>query len=491
MIIDLKKLEIFNLMQLNMSKYIRQKEVKNINLIENSFIRLSLKLKKKNIYWWYHEISRLDFRPWGGINLENLAEKKRNFFIINFIVDVYKILAVIVKKINDKKTVNLEKNIIIKIKEKVYSNNKLDPYFQNIFQNRKIKHINIIIDKSFYSDKNNISVMRISSFCCIVKSFILSLKSFLSLSFFIYYQNQDMKDFWKNLFFFKVSLFKLFLNFLLNEVLKNKINNSHKIIYPYEEKTFERSINNFSKQFKFKNVFAYCVNPQDKLAYFLKEYSNLDVPRSNKYLFCGKRYQNFFRKLNRKNIIKDELSTIGSFKGKKIDLQYEEKNFFLVLISHPKEIINFFNFLLEEKKLLKFRYLIRDYPHSNNSKLIKDLIKKNSLNDSVKVSNNSFKKDCIKTKATIFSATSAGIQAINYSKIGIWSNLSGIGMTPFFDDYKNYFPSSNSVNLYKNLNIISELNKRQYFKLLKKQQFSSNQIYSIINEPNVKKIFLK
>ena len=47
MIVDLKKLDIFNLMQLNMSKYIRQKEVKNINLIENSFIRLSLKLKKK------------------------------------------------------------------------------------------------------------------------------------------------------------------------------------------------------------------------------------------------------------------------------------------------------------------------------------------------------------------------------------------------------------------------------------------------------------
>ena len=47
MIVDLKKLNIFNLMQLNMSKYIRQKEVKNINLIENSFIRLSLKLKKK------------------------------------------------------------------------------------------------------------------------------------------------------------------------------------------------------------------------------------------------------------------------------------------------------------------------------------------------------------------------------------------------------------------------------------------------------------
>ena len=79
MIVDLKKFNIFNLMQLNMSKYIRQKEVKNINLIENSFIRLSLKLKKKNIYWWYHEISRLDFRPWGGINLENLVEKKKIF----------------------------------------------------------------------------------------------------------------------------------------------------------------------------------------------------------------------------------------------------------------------------------------------------------------------------------------------------------------------------------------------------------------------------
>ena len=51
MIVDLKKLNIFNLMQLNMSKYIRQKEVKNINLIKNDFIRLFLKLKKKNIYW--------------------------------------------------------------------------------------------------------------------------------------------------------------------------------------------------------------------------------------------------------------------------------------------------------------------------------------------------------------------------------------------------------------------------------------------------------
>ena len=51
-----------------MYKNINKKKITQIKTIEKEFSIISKVISKEKIkiYWWFHEISRLDFRPWGG-----------------------------------------------------------------------------------------------------------------------------------------------------------------------------------------------------------------------------------------------------------------------------------------------------------------------------------------------------------------------------------------------------------------------------------------
>ena len=107
---------------------------------------------------------------------------------------------------------------------------------------------------------------------------------------------KKINKFWFEYFFLKERLKNLYLNYLLYKfVSKNKFCNN--IIFPYEEKTYERSlisaISNEELNSQIK-LYGLCVNPQHNLASFLKKFEGLNIPRSDNYLFCGALYRKYF-----------------------------------------------------------------------------------------------------------------------------------------------------------------------------------------------------
>ena len=81
-----------------------------------------------------------------------------------------------------------------------------------------------------------------------------------------------------------------------------------------------------------------------------------------------------------------------------------------------------------KKNLQKYKFIIRPYPHSLDKIKILDHIHKTGLKN-FQISESSLRQDIKKSFAVIFSGTSAGIEAINYGRVGIWSNLKGVGIT--------------------------------------------------------------
>ena len=117
---------------------------------------------------------------------------------------------------------------------------------------------------------------------------------------------------------------------------------SNKIIYPYEEKPYERAINYNKKKFEKKNLYAYLINPRDNLALYFSNFKTLQIPRPEKYLFTGKIIANRFLKLKRKNLISYSNSIVGTPKGQFSLSKFKKKNTFLILIGHPSEFDIFF-----------------------------------------------------------------------------------------------------------------------------------------------------
>ena len=109
-------------------------------------------------------------------------------------------------------------------------------------------------------------------------------------------KKKKISKFWVDYFFIKENL----KNFYTNLVLFNFVSNNvfcNNIIFPYEEKTFERSIISALDLNKQKNkvkVFGICVN-QHNLSSFLKRFEGLNIPRTSRYLYCGPLYRKYFK----------------------------------------------------------------------------------------------------------------------------------------------------------------------------------------------------
>ena len=85
-----------------MYKFIKNKQIKQINKLENEFEYISKHINNKlpNFNWWIFEVSRLDFRPWGGLNKENyfkISNSSKFFFFLNFLKNFLQILLFILK----------------------------------------------------------------------------------------------------------------------------------------------------------------------------------------------------------------------------------------------------------------------------------------------------------------------------------------------------------------------------------------------------------
>lgn len=222
---------------------------------------------------------------------------------------------------------------------------------------------------------------------------------------------------------------------------------------------------------------------------FLKKFEGLDIPRTNRYLFCGPLYRKYFKKLNRKNILSlNKKDCLGSLKSKILKTKLNKSKVFLFLMSHLEEYYRLADYVRKQKKLQKYKFIIRPYPHSLDKIKILNHIKNVDFKN-FQISESSLKQDIKKSFAIIFSGTSAGIEAINYGRIGIWSNLSGVGINPLFDNLKYFLPSLNANQLEKKIHLIDKMSKIGLNKILNKQQKFCQNIYSKLDINIINKYF--
>lgn len=468
-----------------MYKFINKKKINTINILEKEYCILSNFLIKNNFnYWWFFEISRLDFRPWGGLDINNFI--KIEFKLVNFIIKLFKdflfIILFIFKGLFYKKRKIFFKNIFIQ--EKIFLDKKVkDFYFNGIFNKTKNKQrLYVSINKN---NEKTLDLNSLLNFEDRTKAFFLSLRSKLEMYLYLKKLTKQKKisKFWCQYFFLKSNFKNLYINHLVfNFFLSNRI--CKNLIFPYEEKTFERvlmmALKNSKKNIETK-AYGICINPQHILSSFLKRFKELNIPRTNKYLFCGPFYRNYFSKLKRENYLsKNKVDCIGSIKSKIFRNKYNKGNSVMIVLSHIDEFYTLTKYFKKEKKLLQFDYIVRPYPHADDTKKILDYITKNNLNN-IRLSKRNLRQDVKESFAVLFSGTSAGIEAINCGSVGIWSNLSNIGMNPLFDNVSLFFPNFNSSQLLKKIDKIFKMSNSSFNNHLKKQQNFCQNIYSKIN----------
>ena len=130
-----------------MYKYLSIYQKKKIWRLEREFSIISKKFVNNQLEeWWFHEISRLDFRPWGGLNTEDYLSIDLNLknFIKSFIKDFILIFFFFIKNIfgsNYKKY--LSKNVLL-IEDVVWNKKSAKNFFfKSIDQKvKKKKNIN-------------------------------------------------------------------------------------------------------------------------------------------------------------------------------------------------------------------------------------------------------------------------------------------------------------------------------------------------------------
>ena len=477
-----------------MYKFLNQKLKKKIYSLQNEFEKISLLVTKNFFYdfFWFHEISRLDLRPWSGIDLNKIHRLKSSklIFFLNFLKEISKIINFTFRGIWEKK-INLKSHNLIVIENvRIKDLKPIEFYFKGIenkILKKKILYLTLekINHKKNSLDLNNL-INQKEKFVC----FFLSIKSFLKT--FIIINNlkkrKKISSFWIEYFFLKESILKLYINFLTFRYFRNECHFKN-IIIPYEEKTSERSIIygiNKNKKNQNLKIYSFCINPQHNLSIFLNDFSKLKIPRSNNYLFCGPLYQNYFKDLNRVN--KLNINDIGSNKWNVKNYKYKKNKDYLVLLSHINEFYELAKYQEELNKLKKYNFILRPYPHASDINLIKAHIENNSLLN-FRISNNSLINDIKKSFAVIFCATSAGLEAISYGRIGLWSNFSKVGINPMFNRIDLFNPSFNAKQLLKKMESIDKMSLLDLNKKIKKQQVFCNRIYSKINKNLINKYF--
>lgn len=467
-----------------MYKNINKKKITQIKTIEKEFSIISKIVSKEKIkiYWWFHEISRLDFRPWGGLNTKDYLSNnvKISNFSFKLLRDFIKISIFIFKGLFIKKKKFFYKNIFIS--ENVLFTKKIkDFYFNGIFSKTKSKG-RIVASLSKTNKRGSIGLNQLvgfnEKFKILFQSLFVLMKLYNLLRKLV--KRKKVSKFWVDYFFIKENLKNLYTNLVLFNFVSNNIFCKN-IIFPYEEKTFERSIISaldFNKQKNKVKVFGICVNPQHNLSSFLKKFEGLNIPRTSRYLYCGPLYRKYFKQLNRKNILSiNKKDCLGSLKSKILKTKLSKSKVFLFLMSHLEEYYKLSDYVRKQKNLQKYKFIIRPYPHSSDKIKILDHVQNSGLKN-FQVSESSLRQDIKKSFAVIFSGTSAGIEAINYGRVGIWSNLSGIGINPLFDNIRYFLPSLNANQLEKKIHLIDKMSNVELNKIINKQQKFCQNIYS-------------
>lgn len=466
----------------------------NLKNIFSDFIKISL-LFTNNIKddWWFFNLSRLDLRQAGGIDLNNNFDEKNNIlekiYILIFLN--LKILYVTFLKIFLKKKKLKNKFLYLFVEQVKFNNiniNLTEYYFQNLFS--KIPNKTVTIGFELKSKKSNeITLFELANTFDIFKSYfqtLITLFKYRKIKKKIRCLNLKEFKFWVNFLRIKeqdTNFKSVFLSKLLISILEKYPENKIKIIYPYEEKPFERALCILSKKYKNFYVFAYYGNLQDHHSFFLRKLSKLNIPRSSSFLCAGNYQKEQIIKFNsNKNIY-----IIGSDKSKielKKNLQYD----FLVFISHKIELNSFKKWVEQQHfKSKNIKFLVRLYSQLTENENNPDYLYLKNLKG-FDFSDQSLKNDIAKSKFSIFSRTSAGPQAVNSELLSIWADFSLVGSNALNGKIEYFFPSFNSNQLNYNIEKFISLNENEIQNYLVKQKNISKKVFSEINYDLVDKI---
>ncbi len=465
------------------------KHYKNLKSINSDFVLISSFFEKKiGKYWWFINSSRLDLAPMGLPTSNNSFYNifRKILLYLNFTFYLF------VKLFSKYKNVKFQGKYIFifeDIKLKFNLKNKEDYYFSGLSKKINIKFINIVIGYKIFNDGKNFSIFEISNKKDI---FYLFLKSVIIYTKFNFLKNKVIKKtsnqkFWKN-YQNKNNFINFFLSNLTYCYFKRFNFGKNKLIYPYEEKPYERAVNHNRLKNEKKNIFAYLINPRDNLALYFFEYKNLKIPRPDKYLFTGKIIAKRFSALKRKNIINYKKSVVGTPKEDFYTSKYKKKNTFLVLIGHPSEFKIFFNSLKTKYHRSNINFIFRFPPGVNINIFEKKFENLNNFKISI---NKSLIDDCKLSKFSIFSNTSAGIESVNLGLISMWFKIYNLNLSPLENHHNKYFfCSKNNKELYKNIDKLINLNYVGYKKKQKNQFDITKNICSKLDLYQLRKIII-
>jgi hypothetical protein len=305
--------------------------------------------------------------------------------------------------------------------------------------------------------------------------------------------NNFWQFYYEEFFFNKLIFENIFYEIYLYKIYKKifKLLKINKIILPYEESSWQKSIILASQNYNhILYGYAHASHTQAHKFFFNKN-DNINPPRPNKILVTGK-----IPRLNFLNLSynKNDLIKIGSGKFHKKRNIYNYKK-----IKKPKilficglgfEIINFSKFLKCKKDFFsKYELFIRENPHSwaSETKIAKKIFYQKGID--YKVSNLSLIQDVITSKYILFETSTAGFEAILLGRLGMQINITDNIFSDHFNDInrKNLKYFMDFEDLEKGLKNYESFSEEEYNSYVDKQ---ISKVQSIIEKPNIKNFIL-
>lgn len=232
----------------------------------------------------------------------------------------------------------------------------------------------------------------------------------------------DATSFWSRFLLTQYSKNLILKELVVYKTLSCYLENSNidTIVYPYEEKGYERALLMVCRKTKIKTI-GYTPHPQHALALSMQDDATTGHLKPSQYAVCGNKYVSFFEDWGKKP--QGSVHVWGS--PKSTAHNYHQKILgphvtMLLLLSHPDELRIFATWLQAVPELqINKTYMIRGYksvPDAYFTRQLDALIQNFTC---VVMDTGDFATDMNACDLALFNATSAGLMAINLGKIAI------------------------------------------------------------------------
>ena len=380
---------------------------------------------------------------------------------------------------------------------------KKDHFFGDMLNSKEYLWIYNDYPKELTKIKKNIDLNKKSFFFIIelgsTKMIVKSLFSFWKFQYDIlknknfFIKNKIKNHFWLvffNEFYYDKVLYEdifyeIYLSNLYSKILNNN-NSIDKIILPYEENGWQRSI---IIQAKKKNIvtlgYAHASHSQGHKYYFSIS-KKINPPRPDKILTTGKIALQKFIEIGYK---RENLIILGSDKYHKKNnniskLETRKKNL-LFMCGVGLEIVNLAKLLSDNEKFFKkYNFIIRENPHSwaEEQLLAKKIFKEKNIE--YQVSKKSFKEEILNSKYIIYETSTAGLEGILMGRLGVQINVTD-------NIYSNQFQNINDSKIKYCMNM-NELKKLiDYYETLDEKMYRAlvdeqiSQVANLIEKKNL------